>query len=89
MRFHFGHESNTGESYTQEDEMYTTINFKSKKDLKAALAAGKKITVQPNDTRFFPSPTDGHIYLEGPHYQQPHKWFAQAELKDGFVISVK
>ncbi len=36
--------------------MYTSINFKSKKDLKTAIAEGKKISVyQPN--QMFPAET--------------------------------
>ena len=69
--------------------MYTTINFKSKKDLKTAVAEGKKITVfQPNDM-FGANTQNGHITLEGPHYPQPHKWYAQAVLENGYIISVK
>jgi len=69
--------------------MYTTINFKSKKELKQAIAEGKKITVyQPNDM-FGANTQNGSITLEGPHYPQSHRWYAEAELKDGFIISVK
>ena len=67
--------------------MYSSINFKSKKDLKEAVAAGKKITI------FAPglgTPKDnGTEFLEGPHYPQPHKWYAQVEMKDGLVVKVK
>ena len=34
-------------------------------------------------------PREGKVYLEGPHYPQPHKWYAEAILKDGRVIKVK
>lgn len=30
----------------------------------------------------------GRIALEGPHYPAAHKWYAQAELKDGIIIKV-
>lgn len=28
-------------------------------------------------------------YVEGPHFPQPHRWYAQVEVKDGKVIKVK
>lgn len=34
-------------------------------------------------------PRDGTIYCEGPHYPQPHKWYAQCEVKDGVIVKVK
>ena len=67
--------------------MYTSKNFKSKKELKEAVARGEKITL------FAPglgSPkANGTETVEGPHYPQPHKWYAQVEMKDGFVVKVK
>jgi hypothetical protein len=70
---------------------YTSRNFKTKADLKRALAAGDKITVyQPN--QMFASaepPKNGTVYLEGPHYPQPHRWYAQAEMADGYIVKVK
>jgi hypothetical protein len=37
----------------------------------------------------FGRPTDGRVTLAGPHYPDPHRWYAEAVLKDGIVISVK
>jgi hypothetical protein len=66
---------------------YTTINFKTKKALKEALAAGKQIGVfSPGP---FPVNQNGTVSLEGPHYPEPHKWYASATVKDGYVVSVK
>jgi len=68
---------------------YTTINFRTKKALKEALLNGVRITV------FQPSPfgdedlPDGTAFLEGPHYPEPHRWYAQVEVRDGVVIKVK
>ncbi len=58
--------------------MYTSINFKTKKALKDALAAGEQVQVfQPND--MFGTPTANlSVALEGPHYPQPHRWYATA-----------
>ena len=69
--------------------MYTDKNFKSKKALKEAVAAGERVTYhQPgpfggNETQ------DGDIFLEGPHYPEAHKWYAQATVKDGVIVKVK
>ena len=67
--------------------MYTSINFKTKKQLKEALANGKKVGVfSPGP---FPCPDNGKVTLEGPHYPEPHKWYAQAIVENGYIISVK
>lgn len=65
--------------------MYTEINFKTKKALKAALAAGMEVcTYQPGG--LFPAVTDGRITLEGPHFPEPHRWYATAIVKDGYIV---
>jgi hypothetical protein len=72
--------------------MYTTVNFKTKKALKDAVKAGDRIEVYaPNNDLFGnnANTTNGTVYLEGPHYPEPHKWYAQATLKDGYIVSVK
>ena len=73
--------------------MYTVINFPTKKALKDAVAAGTAIRVfQPNDVY---GKTDAisrgeHIVdLEGPHYPKPHKWYAEATVRDGVVVKVR
>lgn len=69
--------------------MYTTINFKSKKALKEAVAAGKQVGVyQPNNIIGTPTPTEGRVSVEGPHYPEPHRWYATVELRDGKIIKV-
>lgn len=73
--------------------MYTTENFKTKKALKETVLAGKKVTIYQPGGMFNPpeaSPTySGKAYLEGPHYPEPHSWYAEATLKDGVVIKVR
>jgi hypothetical protein len=69
-----------------EPKMYTDRNFKTKKELKAAVAEGKKISVfSPGP---FPAPTQGTCAVEGPHYPKPHTWYAKVTLKDGIIIKV-
>ena len=71
--------------------MYTVKNFRTKKELKYALAYGAQLRVyQPNaDLTGARSPENGTVFLEGPHYPQPHTWYAEAVLKDGVIIKVK
>jgi hypothetical protein len=67
--------------------MYTSVNFPSKKALKDAVASGQVVTL------FAPGlgtpKENGTECVEGPHYPQPHKWYATVEVKDGRVIKVK
>ncbi len=70
--------------------MYTEINFKSKKEIKTAIASGERLTVyQPNNIFNAPPVLDGTVYLEGPHYPKPHKWYAQGKMENGYLISIK
>lgn len=67
--------------------MYSDRNFKTKKEFKSAVEAGKKITI------YQPGPFGGGDYsngkfcVEGPW--EYHKWYASVVVKDGYVISVK
>jgi len=69
--------------------MYTNINFKTKKALKEAIAAGQKVGFYQPGPFGGNEPQTGSITLEGPHYPAPHKWYAQAQTKDGYIVSVK
>ena len=70
----------------KEITMYTDINFKTKKELKEAVAAGKQVTVYlPGG--MFESKRDGNITIEGPHYPKPHSWYASATIKDGIIVA--
>lgn len=66
---------------------YTDIDFRTKKELKDAVAKGEKITIFNPGLSI--APVNGTAYLEGPHYPRPHTWYAVAEIKDGIVIKVK
>jgi hypothetical protein len=85
--------------------MYTVRNFKTKKELKEAVqkynsymkggqfdgAAGAAVRYfQPGPFGLGDNlPMNGKITLEGPHYPEPHKWYAQAEVKNGVIVKVK
>lgn len=66
---------------------YTSTNFKTKKALKDAIKAGEKIAVyQPGGLGSVPQ--NGTVSLEGPHYPEPHKWYARATIENGVVTKV-
>lgn len=75
--------------------MYADTNFQSKKALKEAVANSQKAVGKTRPVRYFqPGPfggdeiQNGTIYLEGPWYPQPHKWYAKAIVKDGIIVKV-
>jgi len=67
---------------------YAEGNPKSKKVLKEWVASGRQVRIF-NPSGIYPTKDNGREYLEGPHYPQPHKWYAQVEMKDGIIVSVK
>ena len=69
--------------------MYTRTNFKTKKSLREAVAAGVKVTVYQPGPFGGNEPSDGTVTLEGPHFPEPHRWYAQATLKNGQIVGVK
>ena len=69
--------------------MYTSINFKTKKAVKDAILAGQNITIfQPNNLTGQPEPRDGKVFLEGPHYPEPHRWYGQGQMADGRLVKI-
>lgn len=94
--------------------MYTTKNFKTKKELKAAVeawhayqeakesaaalsigAVQARLMQAPAVTYFQPGPFGGNeprngtFCCEGPHYPQPHKWYATCTAENGVIVKVK
>ena len=67
--------------------MYTNTNFKTKKALKEAVAAGKRVEVY--SPGMGTPPTNGTCSVEGPHYPAPHSWYATVTIADGIVVKVK
>lgn len=69
---------------------YTSINFKTKKALKEAVTNGDHVTVyQPGG--MFPLDTSrGTVSVEGPHYPEPHRWYATCTVTpEGVVTKVR
>jgi hypothetical protein len=66
---------------------YTINNYHSKKELVKDFKAGIIIEVyQPGI--FGPDVKDGTVVLEGPHYHEPHKWYASGIVKDGKLVKL-
>ena len=69
--------------------MYTNKNFKTKKALKEAVVRGDTVGYyQPgpfggNETQ------NGTFCVEGPHYPQPHRWYAECTAVNGAIVKVK
>jgi hypothetical protein len=65
---------------------YVNPNFRTKKELKFALANGHAVQVyQPG---YGDIPTNGPVFLEGPHYPEPHRWYAQGKMENGKLVKV-
>jgi hypothetical protein len=69
--------------------MYTNTNFKTKKALKEAVSAGRRVTYYQPGPYGGKEPTEGKITIEGPHYPEPHRWYAVCEVAGGVIIKVK
>lgn len=66
--------------------MYVTPNVKSKKALKELVASGVPVRVYAPGLG---EPTlNGVEFVEGPHYPEPHRWYAKVQTKDGLVVKV-
>lgn len=67
--------------------MYAMVNFKTKKALKEAVASGRKIGIYAPGLGT--PKANGTECLEGPWYPEPHRWYAEVEMKDGIIVKVK
>lgn len=68
---------------------YVYPNYKSKKAVKEVIKAGEKVTCSENTPQGKVTLFNGTACVEGPHYPEPHRWYGQVEVKDGFVINIK
>lgn len=73
--------------------MYFNTNFKSKKAAKEALAAalarGEKGLPVHQPGGLFEAKTNGRASVEGPHYPEPHRWYGEVTLVDGYAVTLK
>lgn len=68
---------------------YTVYNFKTKKQMKEAVAAGQSVRCYNPGLGPALDNFTGTVYLEGPHYPAPHSWYAAATLDNGIITKVK
>ena len=66
---------------------YTNFNFKSKKALKEAVARGDNVAIHSPGLGIVKE--NGTEFIEGPHYPEAHRWYAQVEMKNGLIVKVK
>jgi len=69
--------------------MYTDVNYKTKKALKDAVAAGERVTYYQPGPFGGNEPKNGTIAVEGPHFPQPHRWYASCIVENGVIVKVK
>ena len=64
--------------------MYTCKNYKTKKAMLSDVADG--VTVRVYQPGPFPGTANGVDCVEGPHYPQPHRWYARVFIRDGCIV---
>lgn len=69
--------------------MYCDINFKTKKALREAVAAGREVGVWQPGPFGGREPTDGPVSVEGPYAPEPHRWYARVTLRAGRIVQVR
>lgn len=66
--------------------MYVRPNFKTKKSLREAVERGEDVLV------FSPGlgepERNGEEFVEGPHFPEPHRWYAKVRTAGGKVVAV-
>lgn len=70
---------------------YADVNFKTKSQLRAAVKGGQSITVyQPGGQFPLQVRPDGTVFIEGPWFPEPHRWYATATVDaDGRITRVR
>ena len=68
--------------------MYTVTNYKSKKALKDAVKSGEKVSYYQPGPFGGNEPKTGSFCVEGPHYPEPHRWYATCKAENGVIVSV-
>lgn len=67
---------------------YVEPNYPTKKALKEAVKAGTEVSVfQPGGIFPLTVPANGRVSVEGPHYPQPHRWYAVVEVDDNNIVT--
>lgn len=66
--------------------MYTVKNFKSKKALREAVENGEKVRLYAPGMG--EPKLNGLEYVEGTHFPEPHRWYAEVLMENGVVVKV-
>ena len=66
---------------------YVSPDFPSAAALRCAFYSGLKIEVY--EPGLGSVPTDGLVFLEGPHSPKPHTWYVAGTMKDGKLVGFK
>ena len=66
---------------------YVTPNFKTKKALKEAVSKKQEVGVWQSGPCGGPGP-DERLAVEGPHFPEPHRWYATVQVENGYVVKV-
>ena len=69
--------------------MYTDRNFKTKKALKEAVANGEQVTYYQPGPFGGNEPQNGQFCVEGPHFPEPHRWYATCTAENGVIVKVR
>jgi len=69
--------------------VYTTFNYRTKKALKEAVTAGRDVSVWQPGPFEGSVRRNGDVTVEGPHYPEPHRWYARVTLVDGIITRVR
>jgi len=68
--------------------MYVSPNFKTKKAFKDAIASGRDVSFYHPAGMGPNAPQDGTVFVEGPHYPEPHRWYAKVTIAAGRVTKI-
>ena len=69
--------------------MYVEGNPRTKKQLRDWIAAGKRLTAFQPGPYADKAPKFGEVSVEGPHFPEPHRWYARVVLDNGIITEVK
>jgi hypothetical protein len=61
--------------------------MKTKKELKNAVKNGEDVLVR--ETWGQNPIVNGQATIEGPHFPEPHRWYARVQVENGRVVKVK
>lgn len=67
---------------------YVSSNPRTKKALKEAVASGEPVRLINTSPFVDHTGYTGRVAVEGPHYPEPHRWYASVDVIDGRIVKV-